>query len=357
MLSSAAFAVRTPLPCGVSRRFHRVCVVSRSDTASDTSSSDGKSATPRRESRAVQIPYACVSCGAAARPLERASCDNCGAFFNIRDGFIDMVAPENLRRSSFQLQYRRQDIFRSPLVSFLYERGWRDAFRAAGFPGADIEYGMAERFFLSPDADGLLTQPQSEHESRTTNGRLSQTDARKIIVDLSCGSGLLTRRFAASHLFDRVIALDLSASMLREALSRATDPNVTFDAVRADASKLPFQTSSIQFAHAGAALHCWPKLQDALAEVHRILLPGGRLFATTFLKGAYIPLSASILSNDSQAGRFLASVLDDVRTRVDPFRYFNTEELRWLLKSAGFEKVDVEEHERCAIVRCVKKDD
>ena len=30
-------------------------------------------------------------------------------------------------------------LFRSPLTSFLYERGWRDNFKRAGFPGIDKE--------------------------------------------------------------------------------------------------------------------------------------------------------------------------------------------------------------------------
>lgn len=35
-----------------------------------------------------------------------------------------------------------RDLFTSPSVSFAYERGWRQGFAAAGFPGADAEYDM-----------------------------------------------------------------------------------------------------------------------------------------------------------------------------------------------------------------------
>ena len=35
-----------------------------------------------------------------------------------------------------------RDLFTSPSVSFAYERGWRQGFAAAGFPGADKEYEM-----------------------------------------------------------------------------------------------------------------------------------------------------------------------------------------------------------------------
>lgn len=35
--------------------------------------------------------------------------------------------------------------------------------------------------------------------------------------------------------------------------------------------------------HAGAAIHCWPNPQAALAEISRVLRPGGVFVASTFL--------------------------------------------------------------------------
>jgi ubiquinone/menaquinone biosynthesis C-methylase UbiE len=53
--------------------------------------------------------------------------------------------------------------------------------------------------------------------------------------------------------------------------------------VRADISHLPFPSSSVDAVHAGAALHCWPDPAAGLAEIHRVLKPGGVLVATTCL--------------------------------------------------------------------------
>lgn len=39
-------------------------------------------------------------------------------------------------------------LVRSPLVSFLYERGWRQNFNRSGFPGPDEEVGIASLFIL-----------------------------------------------------------------------------------------------------------------------------------------------------------------------------------------------------------------
>ena len=64
----------------------------------------------------------------------------------------------------------KTQLFRSPLVSYLYERGWRQGFKNAGFPGIDVEFEEVKSFFA--EAEG------------------------GVVVDMSCGSGLMTRRLA-----------------------------------------------------------------------------------------------------------------------------------------------------------------
>ena len=47
-----------------------------------------------------------------------------------------------------------------------------------------------------------------------------------VLVDMSCGTGLFTRKFNKSNLFDRVIACDYSDSMLRETRWRLERDNL-----------------------------------------------------------------------------------------------------------------------------------
>ncbi|KAH1066351.1 hypothetical protein J1N35_031338 [Gossypium stocksii] len=54
--------------------------------------------------------------------------------------------------------------------------------------------------------------------------------------------------------------------------------------VRADVSRLPFSSGSIDAVHAGAALHCWPSPSNAIAEISRILRSGGVFVGSTFLR-------------------------------------------------------------------------
>jgi SAM-dependent methyltransferase len=91
------------------------------------------------------------------------------------------------------------------------------------------------------------------------------------ILDLGCGDGQLTQRIAASGA--DVVGVDASAEMVVAARSRG----ITADEARAEA--LPYADRSFDAVFSNAALH-WVRNQDAMmAEVHRVLKPGGRFVA------------------------------------------------------------------------------
>ncbi|XP_047174780.1 uncharacterized methyltransferase At1g78140, chloroplastic-like [Vigna umbellata] len=107
------------------------------------------------------------------------------------------------------------------------------------------------------------------------------------IVDASCASGLFSRLFAKSQLFSFVVALDYSENMLQQCYEfiqqEENFPKENLILVRADISRLPFVSNSIDAVHAGAALHCWPSPLAAVAEISRVLRPGGVFVATTYI--------------------------------------------------------------------------
>jgi trans-aconitate methyltransferase len=91
------------------------------------------------------------------------------------------------------------------------------------------------------------------------------------ILDLGCGDGQLTLRVAASGA--RMLAVDASAEMVAAACARGVDARV------ANAHALPFGDGSFEAVFSNAALH-WVRDQDAMmAEVKRVLKPGGRFVA------------------------------------------------------------------------------
>ena len=240
--------------------------------------------------------------------------------------------------SNSDLEYiPMRDLFTSPSVSYAYERGWRQGFAAAGFPGADAEFDLAKEYFAP-----VMDKRRSASEDT-------------VVVDMSCATGLFTRRFTKSGEYDRVIACDYSDSMLTEARRRIradsdiASSNTKLDLVRCDVKIIPIKSDSIDAFHAGAAMHCWPDIEDSLKEIYRVLAPEGRYFATTFL-GTYFQNVAN-LERTSNGG-------DYVEQSMQAFQYFpSVANLRGLLLDAGFkeEKIDVEVvGSACVIIRCEK---
>ncbi len=88
------------------------------------------------------------------------------------------------------------------------------------------------------------------------------------ILNVGCGIGSLEERMP--HL--NMVGLDSSASMLAEARQRSGKPFV-----RGQAEKLPFQKGSFDAALAVTTLEFLDDYRKALSEIHRVLIPNGKL--------------------------------------------------------------------------------
>lgn len=97
------------------------------------------------------------------------------------------------------------------------------------------------------------------------------------IIDLATGTGVIAR--AAARTGARVVALDLSLGMLSVA-QRLSPRSISF--VRADASLLPFASRVFDTVACGLTLSHFTDVPTVLAEVRRILRPGGVFVASTW---------------------------------------------------------------------------
>lgn len=92
------------------------------------------------------------------------------------------------------------------------------------------------------------------------------------VVDIGCGTGNVSELL--SPLVKRVVAVDASAAMLKAAQKRLEGRgNVEF--VRGEIQSLPLKDASADAAVAFLVLHHVPEISAALAEMRRVLRPGG----------------------------------------------------------------------------------
>jgi demethylmenaquinone methyltransferase/2-methoxy-6-polyprenyl-1,4-benzoquinol methylase len=96
---------------------------------------------------------------------------------------------------------------------------------------------------------------------------------RPCCLDLACGTGDLSHLLAGRYPDGQVIGLDLSREMLALALARGVPPHLNY--LQGDMHALPVATASCDLVTGGYALRNAPDLTRAVAEIVRVLRPGG----------------------------------------------------------------------------------
>ena len=166
------------------------------------------------------------------------------------------------------------------------------------------------------------------------------------VLDIAGGTGDLSLAFAKKvGPTGRVVHTDINEAMLREGRNRLLDLGVVLPTLVCDAEQLPFESNAFDFVSVAFGLRNMTHKDQALAEMQRVLKPGGKLLVLEFsrvakpLEKAYdwysfniLPKLGKLVANDEDSYRYLAESI-----RMHP----GQEELRQLMKAAGFGHVDV----------------
>ncbi|KAI3332416.1 methyltransferase domain-containing protein [Xylariaceae sp. AK1471] len=103
---------------------------------------------------------------------------------------------------------------------------------------------------------------------------LPHTGSETTLLDLGCGHGLIAR--ALSPHFQRILAVDPSASMVEQARRMTDDAKITFRHGRAEDLSALVRPASVDMAVAGQAAH-WFDHGAVWRELARTLKPGGTI--------------------------------------------------------------------------------
>ena len=165
------------------------------------------------------------------------------------------------------------------------------------------------------------------------------------VLDLAGGTGDLARLFAARvGAQGAVVLADINRSMLAVGRDRLLDAGRVLPLVQCDAEALPFPSASFDCAAIAFGLRNVTRKERALAEMARVLAPGGRLLVLEFSRvwkplapvyDAYsfgvLPRLGQLVAGDGASYRYLAESI-----RVHP----DQDTLKRMLEDAGLEQVD-----------------
>ena len=162
----------------------------------------------------------------------------------------------------------------------------------------------------------------------------AQAPAR--LLEIACGTGVVTRALAAALPATAIVATDLNQPMLDHAASQSAAPNVTWR--QADAQSLPFGDGEFDAVVSQFGVMFFPDKPRAFAEARRVLRAGGRYVFSVWDRIEDNELSH--LASDLVAARFP----DDPPRFLErtPFGHFERSFYTRALAEAGFGHVDVE---------------
>lgn len=164
-------------------------------------------------------------------------------------------------------------------------------------------------------------------------------------LDIAGGTGDLALAFSKKvGKTGQVVHTDINEAMLRVGRDRLLDAGVVLPTVVCDAEKLPFPDAYFDLVSVAFGLRNMTHKDQALAEMCRVLKPGGKLLVLEFskvappLEKAYDWYSFKVLP---QLGKLVAGDADSYRYLAESIRMHpGQEELKVLMKKAGFGHVD-----------------
>ncbi len=165
------------------------------------------------------------------------------------------------------------------------------------------------------------------------------------VLDIAGGTGDLALAFARkAGRTGQVVHTDINEAMLRQGRERLVDAGVLLPTLVCDAEKLPFPDNHFDVVSVAFGLRNMTHKSAALAEMNRVLKPGGKLLVLEFsrvarpLRRAYDWYSFNVLPRIGQA---VAGDADSYRYLAESIRMHpGQEELKALMKEGGFGHVD-----------------
>ena len=160
--------------------------------------------------------------------------------------------------------------------------------------------------------------------------------ADESVLDIACGTGVVTRLANKRMARGRVVGLDLNKGMLAVARTLPND-GTPIEWIEGSALDLPFPADSFDLVLCQLGLQFFPDQGLALREMRRVLSPSGRAALSVYSPIERTPgANAFVLALDRVLGP------DASKIKRGEHSFGAPEELQELLIAAGFAKIEVQ---------------
>lgn len=174
----------------------------------------------------------------------------------------------------------------------------------------------------------LLVRAMNLGHSGLTRWGLAKVEIPEtaIVLDIGCGGGRALQRLASLARLGRAVGIDLSEDSV--AVARKRNQRLIADGrvevIHGAVSSMPFPDATFDCVTAVEAHYFWPDMAADLAEVRRVMKPGGQL------------VIIAAMYRGSRFDKRNARVI-----RVGGLRCFSVQEFKETLEDAGFPAVTV----------------
>jgi SAM-dependent methyltransferase len=224
---------------------------------------------------------------------------------DFHDGYLDLLGDAEATGDR-----PGQRLMASRVLPLIYERAWRP---------------LGGRLLMG--AFG----PSMGDERRMALGMLS-IEPGATVLDVACGPGNFTRAFAGAAGDEGLtVGLDASRTMLAQAVREGGPGTIAY--IRGDAESLPFRDRAFDAVCCFAALYLIEEPFRAIAEMARVLKPGGRVALLSSVNRGLLPAAATdadvrnltgirVFGGDQLTGALESHGLVDARRRIAGFAQF-----------------------------------
>ena len=184
------------------------------------------------------------------------------------------------RRRDLTVEVKRVNVDREALRGQISEKYTEVANEPE--KGAHFHTGRPLAMMLGYDEALLDTLPVGTVDSFAGTGNpfsMGDLQPGETVLDVGCGAGL-DSLIAARHVGDagRVIAVDMTDAMLEKARAGARASGITnVEFHQGYAESLPASDASVDVVISNGVINLCPDKMAVMADIHRVLKPGGRI--------------------------------------------------------------------------------